>query len=740
MVDPTLLELLPPNLSALARLAGNLWWTWNEGGESLFRDLAPHVWRDCLHNPLALLRRVSADRFSQLSVDPSYLGRLERLSAAFDAYMREAPGAQTSTTTAASDSVAQPLTWAHRHLPDESDQKPVAYFCAEFGLHESLRLYSGGLGILAGDHLKAASDLGLPLVAIGLLYRNGYFSQRISTDGWQREVYDDADFDRLPLELVRDAGGAPLLVEVPIRGRAVKIQVWRADVGRVRLFLLDSDVEGNEAIDRWITSHLYGGDSNTRIVQEIVLGIGGVRALRAMRINPSTCHLNEGHSAFLVLEMIRERLLRGMTLDDACAWVRERTVFTTHTPVPAGNDVFEISAMRECLQGYLDEFGGHTEALLGLGRRHPGDEFEPFGMTPLAIRLSRSSNAVSDRHREVCARMWSPLWPERSVEESPFKGITNGVHLPTWIAPLMGRLYAEHLGQDWRERMDDPDIWTKIDQIPDGELWRIHGLLRSRLVAVARDGAEHQWRRAGESERLVQAARTILDPNVLTVGFARRIAGYKRWDLLLSDMDRALSLLNHPQRPIQLVLAGKAHPRDNEAKRVLQQILAWRGRPELLKRVIFLEGYDHFLGRKLVQGVDVWLNLPVPPLEASGTSGMKVVMNGGLNLSVLDGWWCEAWDGQNGNGWAIGEPWDPASPRAINPSRERDQADTNATFDLLEHEIAPLFYDRDRAGIPRGWVARMKNSLRTLAPRFSARRMVKEYAGLYWPGVDLPRL
>ncbi len=736
MIDPSVLELLPPNLSALARLAGNLWWSWNEGGESLFRDLAPHLWRDCQHNPLEILRRVAPDRFSQLTVDPSYVGRLEQLSQSFDAYMQQAPGQHASIR--ASGAPSRPATWGHLHLPEEAAEHPVAYFCAEFGLHESLRLYSGGLGSLAGDHLKTASDHGLPLVAVGLLYRNGYFSQRLGTDGWQREVYDDADFDALPLELVRDAGGSPLLVEVPIRGRAVRIQIWRADVGRVRLFLLDCDVEGNEAIDRWITAHLYGGDAATRMVQEIVLGIGGIRALRALRITPSGYHMNEGHSAFLVLELIRERLLRGASLDDACAWVRERAVFTTHTPVPAGNDVFETSMIRDCLQGYLDDFNGQSDTIFGLGRRPPGDEFEPFGMTPLAIRMAHSSNAVSERHREVCARMWSPLWPERSVEESPFRGITNGVHIPTWIAPLMRRLYAEHLGADWLERVDDPDLWAQIDRVPDAELWRIHSLLRARLVAGARDGAEQQWRRAGESDQLVRAARSILDPNVLTIGFARRIAGYKRWDLLLADMDRALSLLNHPERPIQFVFAGKAHPRDNEGKRVLQQILAWRERPEILKRAIFLEGYDHFLGRKLVQGVDIWLNLPLPPLEASGTSGMKAIVNGGLNVSVLDGWWAEAWDGHNGNGWAIGEPWDPASPRAINPTRDRDPADVRAVFDLLEHQIAPLFYDRDRAGIPHGWVAHMKASIRTLTAAFSASRMVKEYARLYWPGTSLP--
>jgi len=720
MFDQKLHDSLPETLRPLVRMAGNLWWSWNGSGMSLFRDIDPQRWDLCEHNPLVLLRTAAPERLSQMAVDPDYLERIQRTVARFDEYMRAKPG------TPRSESLP---TWARQNFPQATADHPIAYFCAEYGIHESLHLYAGGLGILAGDHLKSASDLGIPLVAIGLLYRQGYFRQRVNVDGWQEEFYSDEDFRELPLTLLRDETNQPLTVEVPIRGRAVGVQIWRAEVGRIPLFLLDTDCDRNEDIDRWITAHLYGGDASTRIVQEVVLGIGGVRALRALGITPHAYHLNEGHSAFLTLEMIREQVTTGVDLDTSVKSVAQQCVFTTHTPVPAGNDTFDAALVQEVLGGYLTEVWPDAETVLGLGRRHPNDTLEPFGMTPLAIRLSRSANGVSKRHGEVCARMWQQLWPDVPVEASPFIAITNGVHHSTWVAPLMRRLFDQYLGADWALHADDPELWKKIDEVPDAELWRTHCLLRARLVAEARYRAEMQWREAGESDQMVRSARRLLNPDVLTIGFARRVATYKRWTLLLSDMERAIAMLNHPTQPVQFVLAGKAHPRDNEAKRILQQLMQWKERRELRGRVVFLSGYDQYVARRLVQGVDVWLNLPIPPLEASGTSGMKVVVNGGLNCSILDGWWIEGSDGQNG--WDIGAAYDlPAKGRLV--ADDRNAADALSLHDVIENQIRPLFYDRNREGVPRGWVARMRASIKTLAPAFSATRMVKDYARVYY--------
>ena len=721
MFDQKLHDSLPETLRPLVRMAGNLWWSWNGSGMSLFRDIDPQRWDLCEHNPLQLLRTAAPERLSQMAVDPDYLERIQKTVARFDEYMRAKPGTPRSESFP---------TWARQHVPQASADRPIAYFCAEYGIHESLHLYAGGLGILAGDHLKSASDLGIPLVAIGLLYRQGYFRQRVNVDGWQEEFYSDEDFRELPLTLLRDETNQPVIVEVPIRGRSVCAQIWRAEVGRVPLFLLDTDCDRNEDVDRWITAHLYGGDASTRIVQEVVLGIGGVRALRALGITPHTYHLNEGHSAFLTLELIREQVTTGTDLDTAVKSVAQQCGFTTHTPVPAGNDTFDAALMLEVLGGFLKEVCDDTETVLGLGRRHPNDTLEPFGMTPLAIRLSRSANGVSKRHGEVCARMWQQLWPDVPVEASPFKAVTNGVHHSTWVAPLMRRLFDHFIGPDWALHADDPEMWKRVDQIPDGELWRAHCLLRARLVAEARYRAELQWREAGESDQLVRSAKRLLNPDILTIGFARRVAAYKRWHLLLSDMERAIAMLNHPTQPVQFVLAGKAHPRDNEAKRILQQLMQWKERRELRGRVVFLSGYDQYVARRLVQGVDVWLNLPVPPLEASGTSGMKVVVNGGLNCSILDGWWIEGSNGENG--WDIGTPYDlPSRGRMV--ADDRNEADAASLHDIVENQIRPLFYDRNREGVPRGWVARMRASMKTLAPAFSATRMVKDYAHIYYP-------
>jgi glycogen phosphorylase len=715
-------ESLPERLRPLLKLARNLWWTWNNDAAILFREVDYARWEECERNPLSLLRSVPRVRLSQLAVSPDFLDRLGHTVGLFDAYMATPAGSPIPPG-------ASP-TWASQAIPAASAARPIAYFCAEYGIHESIRLYSGGLGMLAGDHLKSASDLGIPLVAIGLLYRQGYFRQRINAQGWQEEFYRDANFDELPVTLLRGPDGEPIVVEVPVHGRRIHVQIWRLEVGRVPVLLLDTDRGDNESIDRWITAHLYGGDSSTRIVQEVVLGIGGVRALRALDITPHAYHLNEGHSAFLTLELVREGVVGGSSFADACERVAGQCIFTTHTPVPAGNDVFENALMADVLGPYLGELGTDPETVLGLGRRHPSDDLEPFGMTPLAIRLSRSTNGVSVRHREVCARMWQPLWPDRPVERSPIIAVTNGVHHSTWVAPLMRRLYERRLGLDWATRVDDPELWQRIDEISDEELWQVHCRLRARLVDVARHRAGIQWRNTPGLEHLADSAPHLLDPNVLTFGFARRVAGYKRWNLFVHDLQRSLALLDHPTQPIQFLLAGKAHPRDNEAKRILQQLMRWKGAPELHGRVVFLDDYDQYLARRLVQGIDVWVNLPLPPLEASGTSGMKVVVNGGLNCSILDGWWSEGSDGENG--WNVGEPYLLGRDR---PSHEaRDAADAAALLDLIENQIRPLFYARDASGIPSGWVARMRASIKSLAAPFSAARMLKDYARLYYPG------
>lgn len=723
-MDNASVNPLPPSLRALLPLARNLWWTWNDDATAMFRDIDYRLWEECDHNPVRLLRTVAAERLAQLAVNPVYVGLVERNARSFEEYMR-APGPGEAGSAAAPETRAG--AWAVRHLPAARADRPIAYFCAEYGLHESLHLYSGGLGMLAGDHLKSSSDLGLPLVGIGLLYRQGYFRQRINADGWQEEFYDDANFDELPLEPARRADGERIVVELSMRGRPVRIQAWRLDVGRVPLFLLDTDREDNEPIDRWITAHLYGGDTGTRILQEMVLGIGGIRLLRALGIRPAVHHLNEGHSAFLTLELVRERVVAGRPFAQACRDTAAECVFTTHTPVAAGNDVFEIGALQDSFGPYLAGLGTDVPTVLGLGRRHPTDALEPFGMTPLAIRLSRSTNGVSARHGEVCQRMWQPLAGEAGTR---IGSVTNGVHLPSWVAPMMRRLYDRHLGPHWAMAVDDPATWERLDAISDEELWATHCALRHRLVTAARHRAETQWRAMPGLDHLAGIAPRLLEPDALTIGFARRLAGYKRWYLLVHDLERVFALLGSTEQPVQFVLAGKAHPRDNEAKRILQQLMEFKLRPELHGRVVFLEDYDQYVARKLVQGVDVWLNLPLPPLEASGTSGMKIVANGGLNCSILDGWWIEGSNGRNG--WDIGTPY--RFEDEVAPTHEsRDAEDARSLLDTIENRIRPLFYERDERGLPRGWIARMRESIRTLAPAFSATRMVKDYTRLYYP-------
>lgn len=602
-------------------------------------------------------------------------------------------------------------------------KNPVAYFCAEYGVHNSLPLYSGGLGVLAGDHLKSASDLGLPLVAVGLLYHYGYFRQRLNLVGWQEEFYGETDPARLPLHSVKTADGAPLLVEVLIRERSVLAQVWRADIGRVPLYLLDTNIAANQETDRWVTGHLYGGDRETRIVQEMLLGIGGVRLLRKLGIKPHVFHLNEGHSAFLTLELARELIKsEGLTFAEAAAQVRERCVFTTHTPVAAGNDEFEIDLLtRSFGASFEKELGLSHEEFIALGRTDPTNAREAFGLTPLAIRMCRSTNGVSRKHGEVSRALWQKLWPEGAVEQVPITHVTNGVHAPTWIAPLLRSLFEKHIGSDWQARLQDRAAWAQaVRQIPDEELWATHLLLKDRLVAFIRQRSLTARLNRGESSESTEAARDMFEPGALTIGFARRVAGYKRWNLLLKDPERLRRIINSADCPVQFVFAGKAHPQDQEAKLILQEVAQWESSAGVGNRSVFLQNYDHEIARQLVQSVDVWLNVPRRPLEASGTSGEKVAMNGGLNLSVLDGWWLEGYDGTNG--FAVG------NDAVVTEKADIDASDAESLYRVLEQQVVPLYYDRDSDGLPRKWIALMKNSIATLVPEFNSDRMVEEYA------------
>jgi starch phosphorylase len=707
---------VPFPLQPLERLSWNYWWSWSRDGASVFRDIDTEVWEECEHNPRQLLANVPELRLAQIATDPSYLERVNKLASAFERYMN---GADNQADSWTSPSAITP-------------EHPVAYFCAEYGIHNSLPLYSGGLGVLAGDHLKSASDLRLPLVAVGLLYHFGYFRQSLSREGWQEERYGETDPEKLPLHLVHFADGGPLSVQVLIRERTVRAQVWRADVGRVALYLLDTNVAGNEETDRLVTGHLYGGDRETRIVQEMLLGIGGVRLLRKLGIAPSVFHLNEGHSAFLTLELARELIQsQGLTFAEAAKQVKQSCVFTTHTPVAAGNDEFDVELLaRSFGPTYEKELGLNHEEFLALGRTDPKDAREPFGLTPLAIRMCRSTNGVSRKHGEVSRALWQKLWPTDQIEQVPITHVTNGVHARTWAAPLIQALYEKYVGENWSAVARNRSQWEQgITRISDEELWLAHSLLKERLVAFIRHRAFLSRLNRDETTEYTQAAQRIFEPAALTIGFARRVAGYKRWNLLLKDQARLLQIINNDDRPVQFVFAGKAHPQDGEAKLVLQQVATWKYDPQVRDRAVFLEDYDHEIARQLVQSVDVWLNVPRRPLEASGTSGEKVAMNGGLNLSVLDGWWLEGYDGKNG--FAVGSSVEAAEDTNV------DANDAESLYQLLEHEVIPLYYQRDEQGLPRRWISMMKRSIATLVPEFNSDRMVEEYARrIYSGGTD----
>ena len=681
----TLGQFVAPAHQRLKALSENLWWSWDADTTALFRELDPVAWREIGHNPVALLDQMPV---AHLEERASQLALHSRINNAYRR-MQEYLGSRH--------------TWGGRHA-GVLGARPVAYFSAEFGLHESLPIYSGGLGILAGDHIKAASDLGVPLVGIGLCYDQGYFRQRLDHAGWQHEDYLDLDHRVLPIRPA-EVGGRHVMVSIETRTGAIVARVWKVAVGRNALLLLDSDVEGNRPEDRQLTARLYGGDERVRIRQELLLGVGGVRALDALGILPGVLHLNEGHSAFAALERTRCRMtIEGIGVADAMERVASEVVFTTHTPVPAGHDWFPAPLVEEHLGPLRDALGLSEHDLMALGRTNTSDEHEGFCMTVLALKMSSRANAVSSLHGRVSRAMWRTL--ERPHGRAPIGHITNGVHVHTWLAPQMRQVYDRHLGPAWPARAGEPELWDRVDQIDDGELWETHQTLKKQLIEVARRLSSRQADRA-------------LSFDALTIGFARRFATYKRANLVLRDIEQLAALVNNPQMPIQFVFAGKSHPLDGPGKTVLQEIARLTQDPRFLAKIVFLEDYDINIGRHLVQGVDVWLNCPRRPLEACGTSGQKVVLNGGLNLSVLDGWWAEAYDGLNG--FAIGMGESHTSPEL------HDARDADALMHVLHDEVIPLYYDRDADGLPRQWIARMKRAIRTLGWRFSADRMVVDY-------------
>jgi starch phosphorylase len=696
----TLARFIAPVEERLWAVARNLSWSWDHDSTLLFRELDPDRWRFFNHNPIALLSEMPLAKLESRARDLMLHSRINY------AYRRQRHYLRAERT------------WGGTHA-GVLRPHPVAYFSAEFGIHESLPVYSGGLGVLAGDHIKSASDLDIPLVGIGLFYGQGYFRQRLDRNGWQQEEYLATDVNQLPMEPAIGKDGLPVSIQIHTRGATLRAKVWRLRVGRRDLLLLDSNVEGNTPEDRELTSRLYGGDGRVRIRQELLLGVGGYRALRQMGITPGVLHLNEGHSAFGVLEAIRSRMQdEGIDFHRAVARVSREVVFTTHTPVPAGHDRFDAGLIEEHLGTIRDQIGISHETLMGLGREDPLNPHESFCMTVLGLRLSRTANAVSSLHGQVSREMWTGLFPGKAEEAIPIGHITNGVHVPTWLAPQMFQLYDRHLGTGWHERSGEAKTWDGIEDIDDGELWETHMSLKARMLEFVRRRAVEQAQRREESPQTVESLRKVLSQDTLTIGFARRFATYKRANLFLRDIERLVAMVNDPKRPVQFVFAGKAHPLDEPGKRVLQQIAQLMKDANFSDRFVFVD-YDINVGRFFVQGIDVWLNNPRRPLEASGTSGQKVVLNGGLNLSVLDGWWAEAYDGLNG--FAIG------TGKTHSNMDVHDARDGEDLYRTLREEVIPLYYQRDADGLPRGWIKRMKRTIRTLGWRFNADRMVMDY-------------
>jgi glycogen phosphorylase len=682
----------------LRDLACNLYWTWHPEIVEIFRDLDPLLWRKVNHNPVEFLSCLTDETIQDKAEELALEARITHAFHQLQNY-RESR-----------------VTWGSWHA-GILRTSPVAYFSAEFGLHESLPIYSGGLGVLAGDHLKCASDLGVPLVGVGLFYAKGYFIQRLRSDGWQEEEYFTADAETLPLSLARDQQGNPLRVKVQTRESEITIEVRTAQVGRNQLILLDTNLPENSEYERSLTARLYGGDNDVRIRQELILGVGGMQALMAMGLRPGVLHLNEGHSAFAILSLARMLMdCHQRPFHEIKEKAAGMTVFTTHTPVEAGHDRFDPGLVENVLGPMRDELGISKKDFLALGRVDPNREDEKFCMTILGLKMSRYRNAVSDIHARVSRTMWQRLWPGRSVSEVPIGHITNGVHMATWLSRPMAEFYRRFRGEDWGEHIHEPQTWAAIDKVDEMEFWEQHQILKTHLIDYVRRCVRAQAQRRGTTPPC--KAEQCLDPHRLTIGFARRFAAYKRADLLLSDLKRLDQLVNHPQRPVQIIYAGKAHPADDWGKSLVQKVFKVTQDPRFTGKIIFLEDHDINVCRHLVQGVDLWLNTPRRPREACGTSGQKVVLNGGLHLSVLDGWWAQAYDGTNGFAIGGGE-----RPKV----EEQDQMDMGELYEVLENKVTPLFYDRDEQDIPRNWIARQKNAIRSMSWRFSARRMVMSY-------------
>jgi starch phosphorylase len=695
---------LPKRVEGLSRIAHNIWWAWNPDGQRLFQFIDPMLWDAVSHNPVSFLRQMDRTRLNAALNNPVYLKQYDITLAAFEKY------------------VAGESTWFKNTYPKLTD-KQIAYFSFEFGLHESMPFYAGGLGILSGDHLKEASDLGLPLTAIGFIYSQGYFVQHISEDGWQETRTRITDFGEMPIVALLDENRVPLTISVDMPDRKVYARIWELEVGRVHLYLLDTDIEQNSPVDRQLTARLYSSDPEVRISQEILLGMGGVQALRLLGHDPVVWHMNEGHSAFLAIERVRELKRAGLTLEQAMAKVKVGDIFTTHTPVPAGNDMFPLWLIEKYFSLIWDELGMTRDQFIDLGRQsQPWGE--TFVMPVLAIRLSERANAVSELHGHVSREMWNFIWPGKKVDSVPIGYVTNGVHTRSWLARRMGLLFDQFLGGDWMDHIDDPDFWEKVKEIPDADLWNVRRHLKNKLMNFANERTRKNWQNSLITPSQAIAGGVFLEPYSLTIGFARRFATYKRANLIFRDFDRLMRIINNPYRPVQIVFAGKAHPADEPGKMLIQQVYRAVKDNRSGGRLIFLEDYDMNIARYLVQGVDVWMNTPRRPNEASGTSGMKAALNGALNFSVLDGWWREGYNGTNG--WSIG------TEKEYDDQNAQDNDDAASIYESLEKEIVPLYYERNTDKIPVGWLDMVKESLRTLTPRFSLRRMLKEYTTDYY--------
>ena len=692
---------LPARLSRLRELAYDLWWTWNPARE-VFRRLDYALWRLSAHNPVMMLRRITPEALDKAATDPEFLVLYDSAMASYDAARAFASSEHS---------------WWNQRVGAEPSQV-VAYFSAEFALHQSLPIYAGGLGVLAGDHCKEASDLGIPLVGVGFMYPQGYFRQRMSSEGWQQEVYERIDWADAPVQPALTLDDKPCVVLVPLGNRTILVQVREVRLGRVRLLLLDTDVEPNQPWDRELSARLYGGGQDTRLQQEIILGLGGVLALRALGLTPAVWHLNEGHAAFVVLQRIRDFLAAGKSWDEALAEVRRTTVFTTHTPVPAGHDVFPFQLVEQYLAGCWGSMGDNREEFLALGHYDNGNGPQ-FNMTALAMRSAGAINAVSQLHGTVTREMFGPLWPGVPAADRPVGAITNGVHAPTWIANDLAKLFERHLSPAWREQYTDETFWSRILEIPDEELWSARKALRAFLFQFVRERARVHWADDQASAARVIVGGAMLDPFALTIGFARRFTGYKRPELVFRDRDRLARLMNNPRCPVQFIFAGKAHPADEAGKHRLQTVFRQALDPKLGGRIALVDDYDLHVAKLLVQGVDVWLNTPRKPLEASGTSGMKASMNGTLHLSIGDGWWAEGYGGNNG--WLIEGASTSDDQDAV------DAADAEALYTLLEQQVVPAYYETDARGLPRRWIAMVKQAMLTVTPRFSTRRMLKDY-------------